>query len=443
MPLEVRFKLDGSLREFWYGHYKAGGKRYCSNLGVRIAGTPPDPFSLRSEGDALFERSRAQAQAKLDAMIDEARHSRNSERLVERLYELKTGERIQSVVLDDLPEAWANIPRKRRPTERYAKQCKSTLKRFAVFVKDQSPKAVEMAHVTRPLARAFMDAEHARGVTAKTWSDTLKLMRATFKYLLPAGAANPFTGMPTRESDMIFRKPFTPKELSAILEAAQGDDFIRPILVTAICTAMRRGDCCLLKWEDVDLRKRFLNVKTNKTGQVVSIPIFPLLYAELKGRMPSEAYVFPEQAAMCNHNPDGITWRVRKVLAAAGFRDAKEGEKKGAVRGQIHAERKSGLRRASIRDFHSFRVTWVTLALTAGIPLELVQKVTGHKTAEIVLKHYFQPGREDFRQSLQSALPKLLTNGGKAPEESAVDIVRSMSAKTLERDKKRLLALLE
>jgi hypothetical protein len=62
-----------------------------------------------------------------------------------------------------------------------------------------------------------------------------------------------------------------------------------------------------------------------------------------------------------------------------------------------------------VRDFHSFRVTWVTLALTAGVLLELVQKVTGHKTTDIVLKHYFQRGREAFREALQSAMPKLLT----------------------------------
>ena len=29
--------------------------------------------------------------------------------------------------------------------------------------------------------------------------------------------------------------------------------FIRPIIVTGMCTAMRRGDCCLLEWKDVDL----------------------------------------------------------------------------------------------------------------------------------------------------------------------------------------------
>ena len=80
----------------------------------------------------------------------------------------------------------------------------------------------------------------------------------------------------------------------------------------------------------------------------------------------------------------------------------------------LRVKREGSERRASVRDFHSFRVTWVTLALTAGVPLELVQKVTGHKTTDIVLKHYFQPGREDFRQALQSAMPRLLTGGGRA-----------------------------
>jgi len=102
-----------------------------------------------------------------------------------------------------------------------------------------------------------------------------------------------------------------------------------------------------------------------------------------------------------------------------------------AHRGDIHAERKGGLRRASVRDFHSFRVTWVTLALTAGVPLELVQKVTGHKTTDIVLKHNFQPGREDFRKALQSAMPKLLTNGQKSPKDEMRELIDAVKPKAL------------
>ena len=310
-----------------------------------------------------------------------------------------------------------------------------------------------------------MDAEADRGITAKTWNDTLKLVRATFKYLLPAGAINPFSDLPTRETETVFRKPYTPEELAAILDAARTDEFIRPVLITGICTAMRRGDCCLLPWRDVDMKQRFINVKTAKTGQTVSIPIFPLLHDELKSRAeerkPDDEYVFPEQALMYQKNPDGITWRVKKMLAAAGFRDDEELSQSASgkpvrrlpdalvqssgqngeatpVRGTIHVMRKIGLRRASVRDFHSFRVTWVTLALTAGVPLELVQKVTGHKTAEIVLKHYFQPGREAFRQALQLAMPKLLTNGQKSPKDKMREILAGMNSRTWKADKARL-----
>jgi hypothetical protein len=114
-------------------------------------------------------------------------------------------------------------------------------------------------------------------------------------------------------------------------------------------------------------------------------------------------------------------------------------------------KRKGGLRRASVRDFHSFRVTWVTLALTAGVPLELVQKVTGHKTTDIVLKHYFQPGREDFRRALQSAMPKLLTrpspgsgaaSGEKSPKDEMKEILGKLTAKNWKKGKARLVALL-
>jgi integrase len=454
MPLEARLNTDGTVRPFWYGRYQVNGKRFCDNLGVPMAGRPPVPFSLKSDGDALFERSRATALAKLDSIIKEARTQHDSARLVERLYELKTGEQIQSVKLAKLPEQWAAIPRKREPSKRYAKQCRSTLENFAAFARRHNAQADELGHVTRSMAQAFMAAEAARGVTAKTWNDTLKLLRATCKHLLPAGSINPFEGMPTRDTDTVFRNPFTPEELKAILDAAAQDDFIRPILVVGVCTAMRRGDCCQLKWEDVDLAQRFITVKTAKTGVTVAIPIFPMLYDELIQRDQEGSDVFPEQAQMYRTNPDGITWRVRKVFSDAGFKDvdkkqagkgASSNEETGQLvkfRGEIHAARKIGLRRASVRDFHSFRVTWVTLALTAGVPIELVQKVTGHKTVDVVLKHYFQPGREEFRRALQAAMPKLLTNGTKTPKEQMLGILDHTTAKRWKKDVANLRKLL-
>ena len=119
------------------------------------------------------------------------------------------------------------------------------------------------------------------------------------------------------------------------------------------------------------------------------------------------------------------------------------------------------MRRAVVGDFHRFRVDWVTLALTAGVPLELVQKVTGHKTADIVLKHYFQPGREAFQKALNSAMPKLLTSGKaesgklkaeihgvkadgvKAPKDEMREIIERATPKSWKADKKRLMELVK
>jgi integrase len=109
----------------------------------------------------------------------------------------------------------------------------------------------------------------------------------------------------------------------------------------------------------------------------------------------------------------------------------------------LQSERGNGKRRASVRDFHSFRVTWITLALAAGVPLELVQRVTGHRTVEVVMKHYFRPGREDFRQAILRAMPKMLGDGGqRSVKDQVLAILGGMSAKTWRRDKDEAMRLL-
>ena len=109
----------------------------------------------------------------------------------------------------------------------------------------------------------------------------------------------------------------------------------------------------------------------------------------------------------------------------------------------LQEERENGQRRASLHDFHSFRVTWITLALAAGVPLELVQRVTGHRTVAVVLKHYFRPGREDFRQALVKAMPKMLGEGSvSSAKEEMLRIIERMTAKSWKRDREKLLALI-
>src|SRR5512138_2155238 len=106
MPLELRKQRDGRLRRTWYGRHEVNGKRYVLSLGIKIHGEPPPSFSLLEKGDEAFEVSRAKAQAKLEQVVEEARLKQGSVHLMERIHEMKTGEKVRSVKLANLEEEW-------------------------------------------------------------------------------------------------------------------------------------------------------------------------------------------------------------------------------------------------------------------------------------------------------------------------------------------------
>jgi len=516
MPLEMR-----KTSKWWYGRYNLDGKVHCVNLKLLIEGKRP--ASMRIEGDKTFEISRAKAQVKFDEMLADIRQRQRSEEYVQQLHKIRTGRRIASIPLPQLAAAWDKAPRKRKGSVRYIKQAHSLFARFVAFVQQEYRDTETLADVTPDMAEAFMQEERERGVSGRTSNAALILLRSAFKALANRAniVRNPFDGIPTVSEDTTHRKPFSQAELEAILDAAKDDDFIRPIIITGMFTAMRRGDCCTLRWGDVDLDEGFVRVKTSKTGETVEIPMLGLLRSELEFHLKNlgrkapaaEDFVFPKAARMYKENAQGITYRVRKAFENAGFFDAAiedevedepdtleevekpvlkkrvlkmlsaltnedgsetkrkrmaeafrryvDGDSLPAVaevmgiskssvslylheiekrtglrvipkpkkrvkqRASIRTRPEGGARRVSVRDFHSFRVTWITLALSAGVPLELVQRVTGHKTTQVVLKHYFKPGRDAFKKAIESAMPTLVAGPSDA---RTVDVVAEETA---------------
>ena len=73
--------------------------------------------------------------------------------------------------------------------------------------------------------------------------------------------------------------------------------------------------------------------------------------------------------------------------------------------------------------------------------MELVQKVTGHATVQIVLDNYYQPDREHFRMIVQTAMPSFMAGEGKSRDEVVIEILKNISPATLEKDRLRLLEL--
>lgn len=499
MALMLKTQRDGTLRDCWYGVYtESNGNRKVVNLNVKCRGTPPESRRVGDVGDDDFEKSRKKAQLALNGYTEEAGRKGRAEHLTERLIESKTGRAVKYARLDELWDRWRNMGRETPASEGYLKGCDAAFTRFAIFMGKRKPPVTLLYEVTPEQAAAYMATLQA-SLARKTVRDNAKLLNKAFERFLPVGAANPFAGFVGRqaagESETVHRKPFSDVELTALLAAARDDAFMYPLIVTAACSGMRRGDVCSLPWSSVDLAEGMLAVKTSKTGAEVEIPIFKPLRAVLEVRKDhGDGLVFPEAAALLERNPDALTWRFKKIVvrafgggkaptlpepvpaaavqtqcevaivekvaegprrdrmlevlrsycAGASLREivkatghakctvsldlhavqdmigkpflrVQTASVKTAVRAATQVLRARGQRAASVRDWHALRATFVTLALSAGVPVELVRRVTGHATVEVVLKHYFRPDREQFRTALTGALPDVLT-GGKAPK---------------------------
>jgi len=396
MGLELRRDKNHNLRsKWWYGRYTLDGKRRFVNLGVEVKGAPPN--DLRKTGNTAFECSRTLAQARLGDFLKEAQGRKTATQHLQELYEIKAGESLGQISLAEIEQVWLNLPARRKRSALWEKNQCATLRKFRCFMQDNHPSVESLSQITPKMVRAWLKSLEAKKYAPATYNDKMKLLRRFFSKLGPeAGIVrNPFDGIPTKDCETVHHQPFTQDEMNRILQHSAGA--IHSIFLVGMCTGMRLGDCCQMQWTAVDLQGGFLMVTTSKTGEMAEIPLFPVLRAEIESQPRTGKYVFPEAAALYQKRNFGISWRIRKV-----FKDAEIETK------QVCDDR---LQDATIKGFHSLRTTWITTALSAGVPMELVRRVTGHSTVEVVLKHYFRPGREEFREALESALPVALTGG--------------------------------
>ena len=497
MKLKLKIQRDGTLRPRWYGAWMTDGRAHETSL-CRWRGTPPASFRVADEGDKAFEDSRTRALAELREIAEGERSETDRALLAARAHRARYGTKVRRVKIAELYDAWRDLPRKRTPSPARDAVCRGVFDRFSRFMAETAPNVTETGALTAAHFRGFMDAEKARGVSARTWNGALSILRGTLARVDPhsVGFNEYLKALPKSDEETIHRRPFDEAELSRIFSAAEIDPLLHGMIVAAAATAMRRGDIARLRWQDVDLDAGFVTVKTSKTGDTVDIPIFPELRSVLDARPRRGAFVFPEAAKLYATSPDTLDRRLQSILEAAGFvrpdkrrhacpypsappeeiarraaeampgagwgpkrqRTATEilrrhlngepgkviakalGTSKGGVSAHLHAienliqlavisparedgpkgpamlaERKADsqrARRGSLIGWHSFRTTWVTLALSRGVPIDIVRTVTGHRTAEIVLKNYFRPNRKLMRDAIGERMPRALLGEG-------------------------------
>lgn len=324
MGLEIRKRKDGTPIPHWYASYRDGnGKRIITPLKEPLPKTMP--LSLLETGTPAFEASRARAEKELSDFQTEARAKGRADNLTERLIESKTGRKWTETPIADL-RGFTQTMKGKRSTDWQTWQT-DVIGRFADWATGRGLRSV--LEITPELAETYIETlskpdDNGKTKTPKTIRHMKSIFGLVLGRVLPNGVENPFKNIriETPEGgETEHRKPLNPVEVDRLLKQAEADPFVYPLIVTALSTGLRRGDVCRLKWSGVNLKSGTLTVKTSKTGAAVTLPIMDTLRGVLAGalaeREEGAVYVFPDAENMLRKNPDGITYRVKKVFALA------------------------------------------------------------------------------------------------------------------------------
>ena len=138
------------------------------------------------------------------------------------------------------------------------------------------------------------------------------------------------------------------------------DSHLKPIVITAINTGMRKQEVLQLTWDRVDLRHGFILLDMTKNGERREIPVNDTLRETLQG----------------------IT---RRLDTPYVFHDTSTGKPYKDVKRSFG----TALRRAKIHDFrfHDLRHTFASHLVMAGIDITTVKELLGHKTLTMTLRY--------------------------------------------------------
>jgi integrase len=200
-----------------------------------------------------------------------------------------------------------------------------------------------------------------RAMTHKpaTVNRDIAVLRHMFRKAMAWGKAlsNPAAHVKPLRADNRRLRYLSQEEMTRLLDVA--DETLRPVLITALYTGLRRGELFSLTWQDVDLKHGVVRVVQTKSGERREIPLSDTLrdtLLTLPRRLASD-YVFP-----------GKTGR--------GLMD---------IRKRFHR----ALKEAGIEGFvfHDLRHTFASHLVMAGVDLMTVKEFLGHADIKMTLRY--------------------------------------------------------
>jgi integrase len=208
-----------------------------------------------------------------------------------------------------------------------------------------------------------------------------QVLRHKFKKAMEWGKAieTPVTHVRPLRVDNRRLRYLSQEEMGRLLAVA--DDHLRPMLITALHTGLRRGEMFALTWQEIDLTLGVIRVLHTKNGERREIPMSHTLRETLQQfprRLGSDR-VFPGQVG---RGRVGIRGRFLRALRDAG------------IEGLV---------------WHDLRHTFASYLVMAGVNLTSVKELMGHKTIAMTLRYaHLAP---DFQRDAINRLDTYIDTG--------------------------------
>jgi integrase len=205
-----------------------------------------------------------------------------------------------------------------------------------------------------------------------------KVLRA----LLPE---NPFRNVKKAKKSQTDRQPFTQEEIDLMLEKATGE--IKYILMIGLYTGLRKGDICTLQWDDIDMLRKVITRKQNKTGTIVKIPIADELFRYLHGWPVWNGCLNNTLANWYGRNPSFISYEFKAFLQKLGI---------------VNSTKNEAGRSVSTKDIHSLRHTFAYIAARNNIPIGTVKSILGHADESVTKIYAEHASTQDMKEAVDT-----------------------------------------
>jgi integrase len=344
----------------WYAQWWSRGRRY--RVCTKVVGDSKkakekaelklksllEPYLLQNEADtmAVLVQRFQSVEDRIKKSIEETKHH---------------------MTLKEIENAFRKSPRRHDCSVDMLNAYCAIVRRFVRFAGGDTP----IAKIGDREAGIY--AKSISASTASSYNKVLNGLTLVWKTIgrdagLPEDE-NPWKHIARKRNDSHTRRAFTKEETDAIIQVAEGE--MKILIGVCLYTGLRLGDACTLQWNDI--REDAVYVLTSKRGKKVAIPLHPRL-KELLGTRKENGFVMPEIARRykSRHGIIVTCRNVKQVIEQAGIKTTIK-DARGRMRPDATA--------------HSFRHTFVTRAIEAGIPQHYVQAIVGHSSAKMT-EHY-------------------------------------------------------